>query len=103
MLNKLKNLKKQGDEGKLTFLYQFKHTVVHLSLYMLSTMKWFKPFSCLDSKDTSSSSSDSDVETAAAPKNAVHEPKFNAADVENIIENINPAYRYSKPVEEHKN
>ena len=74
MLNKLKNLKKQGDEGKLTFLCQFKHAAVHLSLYMLSTMKWLKPFSCLDSKDTSSSSSDSDVETAAAPKNAVPEP-----------------------------
>ena len=31
MLNKLKMLKKQGDEGKNTFLYQSKHTVVHLS------------------------------------------------------------------------
>jgi len=28
MLNKLKMLKKQGDEGKNTFLYQSKHTVV---------------------------------------------------------------------------
>ena len=65
-------------------------------------MKWLNSFSCLDSKDTSSSNSDSDVETASASKNAVPEPKFNAADVENIIENINPAYRYSKPVEEHK-
>ena len=94
-------LKKQGDEGKLIFSFQYQHTIVHF-IYILSTIEWLWIFSCLDSKDTSSSSSDSDVETAAAPRKAVPEPKFNAADVENIIENINPAYRYSKPVEEHK-
>ena len=33
MLNKLNILKKQGDKGKLIFLFQFQHTIVHLHLY----------------------------------------------------------------------
>ena len=57
----------------------------------------------IDAKDSSSSSSESDDDRDVKNRTIVQQPsQQSSSDIESIIENINPAYRYSKPVEEHK-